>query len=87
MHGYCSVKVTYLLPQSARSCQASMLAEKWNMNYDRCLFWLRCQVCLFLLKSVIICMFVRGHRFTICHPVVANVDLAFSEGRLIDKIL
>ena len=24
---------------------ASMLADKWNVNYSHCLFWLRCRLC------------------------------------------
>ena len=58
---------------------ASMLAEKWNTNYSRCVFWLRCRVCFSLLRSAIMC--VRGNRSTIRRPVVTNVDLAFSEAR------
>ena len=27
---------------------ASMLAEKWNTNCSRCVFWLRCRVLLFI---------------------------------------
>ena len=23
----------------------SMLADKWDMNYSKCLFWLRCRLC------------------------------------------
>ena len=54
---------------------ASMFAEKWNMNYSRCVLWLRCRVCFSLLRSAIMC--VRGNRSTIRHPVAANVGLAF----------
>jgi len=59
---------------------ASMLVEKWNMNYSHCLLWLRCQVCFSLLRSAIMC--VRGHCFSIRNPAVFNDDLVFSEGRL-----
>jgi len=24
---------------------ACMLADKWNVNYSRCLFWIRCRLC------------------------------------------
>ena len=64
---------------------ASMLAEKWNTNYSHCVFWLRCRVCFSLLRSAIMC--VRGNRSTIRRPVVANVDLAFSEGKMRDEDL
>ena len=59
---------------------ASMLAEKWNINYSCCVFWLRCRVCFSLLRSAIMC--VRGNRSSVRRPVVANVDLAFSEGKM-----
>ena len=64
---------------------ASMLAEKWNPNYSRCVFWLRCWVCFSLLRSAINC--VRGNHSTIRRPVVANVDLTFSEGKMKDEDL
>ena len=39
-------------------------------------------MCFSLLRSTIMC--VRGNRSTIRRPVVANVDLAFSEGKMMD---
>ena len=42
---------------------ALMLAEKWNINYGRCVFWLRCWVCFSLLRSTIMC--VRGNRSSV----------------------
>ena len=59
---------------------ASIVAEKWNMNYSRCLFWFRWQVSFSLLRSAIMC--VRDHCSSIPCPVVSNVDFSFSEGRL-----
>jgi len=63
----------------------SMLAEKWNTNYSRRVFWLRCRVCFSLLRSAIMC--VRGNRSAIYRPAVANVDLAFFEGKMKDEDL
>jgi len=59
---------------------ASLLANKWNISYSRCLYWIRCRLCFSLLKSGVMCL--RGHRSSNSHPVPANVDLAYSEGRL-----
>ena len=53
---------------------AAMLAEKWNVNYSRCLFWVQYRLCFSLLRSAVMCL--RGH------PVPSMVDLAYSEGRL-----
>ena len=59
---------------------ASMLAEKRNINYSRCLFWLRCRLCFSLLRSAVMCL--RGHRSVTSRKVTSNIDLAYSEGRL-----
>ena len=58
----------------------STLADKWDMNYSKCLFWLRCRLCISLLRSAIMCL--RGHRSSVHHPIPACVDMAYSEGRL-----
>ena len=52
---------------------ASMLAEKWNINYSCSLYWLRCWEHVSLLS-----MCVRDHPSS----GSSNIDLAFSEGRL-----
>ena len=60
---------------------ASVLAEKWNISYSRCLFWVKCHLCFSLLRSGVICL--RSHQSSKCCPVSAvNVDLAYSEGCL-----
>ena len=59
---------------------ASMLAEKRSINYNKCLFWLRCRVCFSLLRSAVMCL--RGHRSSVGRPSTTNIDLAYSEGRL-----
>jgi len=58
---------------------ASMLADKWGVNYSRCLFLLRCRLCFSLLRSGMMCL--RGHRSSTFHPI-PSVDLAYSESRL-----
>ena len=58
---------------------ASMLAEKWNVNYSHCLFWVRCRLCFSLLRSAVICL--RGYRSSTSRPIPSMVDLAYSEGR------
>ena len=58
---------------------ASILAGKWKMNYSRCLFWVRCRLCYSLLRSGVMCL--RGHK-SCSSPMSANVELAYSEGRL-----
>ena len=57
---------------------ASMLAGKWKMNYSSCLFWVRCRLCYSLLRSGVMCL--RGHRLSSSYPMLANVELAYSEG-------
>jgi len=52
---------------------ASMLAEKWNISYSCCVFWLRCWVSFSLLRSAIMC--VRGNRSSVRRPVVDNVNV------------
>ena len=59
---------------------ASMLAEKRSINYNKCLFWLRCRVCFSLLRFAVMCL--RGHRSSVGCPSTTNIDLAYSEGRL-----
>ena len=59
---------------------ASMLAEKWDICYSRCLYWLRCRLCFSLLRSAIMCL--RGHRSAVHRPIPSDVDLAYSEGHL-----
>ena len=59
---------------------ASILAVKWSINYSRCLFWVRCRLCISLLRSGVMCL--TGHQSFKSHPVSANVDLAYSEGCL-----
>ena len=56
---------------------ASMLAEKWNINCSRCLFWMRSCLCFLLLRSGVMCL--RGHQSAKSHPVSANV---LFQGRL-----
>ena len=34
--------------------RASMLAEKWNIMYCHCLFWVRCRLCFSLLRSGVV---------------------------------
>ena len=51
---------------------ASMLADKWDMNYSKCLFWLRCRLCFSLLRSAIMCL--RGHQSSIHRPIPACID-------------
>ena len=57
-----------------------VLADKWDMNYSKCLFWLRCRLCFSLSRSAV--MFLRGHRSSVHCPIPAYVDLAYSKGRL-----
>jgi len=56
---------------------ASKLANKWNVNYSCCLFWLRCKLCFSLLRSGMMCL--RGHQSSTSHP---NVDLAIFQALL-----
>ena len=58
---------------------ASMLADKWSVNFSRCLFSLRCRLCFSLLRSGVMCL--RDHRSSTFHPI-PSVDLAYSEGCL-----
>ena len=62
---------------------ASMLqlADKWEMNYSQCLYWMRCRLCFSLLRSAIMCL--RGHhslRYVIQHLPVLIWPI--HEGRL-----
>ena len=59
---------------------SSMLADKWDWPYSRCMLWLRCRLCFSLLRSAIMC--IRGHRFVAHRPIPSNFDLAYSEGCL-----
>jgi len=61
---------------------ASILAYKWALNYNQCLFWLRCRVSFSLLRPTIVCFW--GHHSSAYCPATpnANVDLAYSEGRV-----
>ena len=60
---------------------AFVLAEKWNISYSHCLFWVKFRLCFSLLRSGVICL--RGHQSSKCRPVSAvNVDLAYSKGCL-----
>ena len=45
----------------------SVLAEKWNMNYSYCLFWVQWQLCFSLLRSSVMCL--RGHQSSNSHPM------------------
>ena len=59
---------------------ASMLADKWDRPYSRCMFWLRCRLCFSLLRSAIMC--IRGH-CSVAHRLIrSDIDLAYSEGHL-----
>ena len=58
---------------------AFMLADKWEMNYSRCLYWMKCRLCFSLLRPAI--MYLRGHCSTV-HCTSTSIDLAYSEGRL-----
>ena len=55
---------------------ASMLADKWEMNFSRCLYWMRCRLCFSLLRSAIMCL--RVYHSTVHCPT----SVAYSEGRL-----
>ena len=57
-----------------------MLADKREMNYSRCLYWMTCRLCFSLLRSAIMCL--RGHRSTVHRPTSTSIDLAYPEGRL-----
>ena len=59
---------------------AFMFADKWEMNYNRCLYWMKCRLCFSLLRSAIMCL--RGHCSTVHCPTSTSIDLAYSEGRL-----
>ena len=59
---------------------ASMLADKREMNYSQCLYWMRCRLCFSLLRLAIMCL--RGHHSTVHCPASASINLAYSEGRL-----
>ena len=59
---------------------ASMLAEKRNVNYSYCLFWVRYRLCFSLLRSAVMCL--RGHRSSTSHPIPSMVNLTYSEGHL-----
>ena len=59
---------------------ASMLAEKWNVNHSRCLFWVLCRQYFSLLKFAVMCLW--GHWSLTSHLVLSMVNLAYSEGCL-----
>ena len=46
---------------------ASMLAEKWNVNYSHCLLWLLCRLRFSLLRSAVMCL--QGHWSSSWHPM------------------
>ena len=52
------------------------------LSNTECVLFYRSRVSFvfFILKSSVMCL--RGHRSSNSHPVPANVDLAYSEGRL-----
>ena len=57
---------------------ASMLADKREMNCNRCLHWMRCRLCFSLLRSANACL--RGHRSILC--IAQHLPVFYSEGRL-----
>ena len=59
---------------------ASMLVDKWDRPYSRCMFWLCCRLCFSLLRSAIMC--ISGHRSVAHRPIPSDIDLAYSEGRI-----
>ena len=65
----------HLLPQCKKQL-ASMLADRWVMNYCWCLFWLRCRVA-FRCWGLLSC--VWGDIILLC---IIQLYLAYSEGRL-----
>ena len=58
-----------LLPLRMYRKLASMLVEKWNISYSRCLFWVRYRLCFSLFRSDVMCL--RGQQSTKSHPVSA----------------
>jgi len=61
------------------TCQSEAILIKVD-NVKIILPLVKMSVCFSLLRSAIMC--VRGHHSSIHRPVVSNIDLSFTEGKL-----
>ena len=61
---------------------ASLLASKWDQQYEKTLSWLRCKLCYCLLRSAIQC--IRGARSSRGHAVSSTppIDLVIEESQV-----
>ena len=61
---------------------ASLLASKWDQQYEKTLSWLRCKLCYCLLRSAIQC--IRGARSSREHAVSSTppIDLVIEESQV-----